>query len=60
MDLTDSAVWFAIALVFIIAVTSKIAIGRTTFDPICNRPCPPLVNSGSLIKLLLTKGPQAI
>ena len=60
MDLTDSAVWFAIALVFIIAVTSKIAIGRTTFDPICNRPCPPLVNSGSLIKLLLTKGPQAM
>ncbi|PUZ55191.1 hypothetical protein GQ55_5G192300 [Panicum hallii var. hallii] len=60
MDLTNSAVWFAIALVFIIAVTAKIAIGRTTFDPICNRPHPPLVNSGSLIKLLLTKGPQAM
>ncbi|CAO2178622.1 unnamed protein product [Urochloa humidicola] len=61
MDLTNSVVWLAVAIVFIIAVTAKIAIGRTMIDPmICNRPFPPVVNSGSLIRLLLTKGPQAM
>lgn len=60
MDPINIVVWFAI-IVLTIAVTAKIAIGKIMFDPICNnRPCPPVVNSGSLLRLLFTKGPQAM
>ncbi|OEL27088.1 Obtusifoliol 14-alpha demethylase [Dichanthelium oligosanthes] len=63
MDLTNSAVWFAIALVFITAVITKIARGRTVADPVCNKSPPPVVSGGSLIWILhtfLTKGMRAM
>lgn len=63
MDLTNSAVWFAIALVSTIAVITKIARARTVVDPVYNKPPPPVVSGGSLIRLLhtyLTKGLRAM
>ncbi|KAF8653472.1 hypothetical protein HU200_062218 [Digitaria exilis] len=63
MDLTNSAVWFAVALVSTTAVITKIARARTVADPVCNKPPPPVVSGGSLIRLLhtfLTKGLRAM
>ncbi|KAK3165187.1 hypothetical protein QOZ80_1AG0030040 [Eleusine coracana subsp. coracana] len=51
MDLTVNAMWFSIALVFIIAAVSKIAIERIMLDPEY-KPRPPVVNSVSLIRLV--------
>ncbi|KAK3161676.1 hypothetical protein QOZ80_1BG0080070 [Eleusine coracana subsp. coracana] len=59
MDLTVNAMWFSIALVFIIAAVSKIAIERIMLDPVY-KPRPPVVNSVSLIRLVLTKGLRAM
>ncbi|OEL33201.1 hypothetical protein BAE44_0005779 [Dichanthelium oligosanthes] len=64
MDITISAMWFVIALVFIITVImTKVARGGTRFHPVCNRPPPPVVNCDSIIGLLhmlCTKGLQAV
>ncbi|WVZ51250.1 hypothetical protein U9M48_002410 [Paspalum notatum var. saurae] len=61
MDMINSAVSFAIALVFTAAVITKIARGRITVDPpSCKAlPPPPVVTGSSIIRLLhtlLTKG----
>ncbi|KAL6841658.1 hypothetical protein ACP4OV_028597 [Aristida adscensionis] len=53
MDLTNtSAVWFALALVFIAAVITKIARQKVMFNPVCNNPRPPVLKGGSIIVLL--------
>ena len=66
MDLTNIAIWVTtVVVIFITAVVTKIIVtGRkATFQPVCNRARPPVVNGASLIKLVhvgLTKGLQAM
>ncbi|KAL6841656.1 hypothetical protein ACP4OV_028595 [Aristida adscensionis] len=56
MDMINYAMWVAIPLVFMTAIVTNIAKGRT---PVCNKPLPPVVNGSSVIAVLhmfLTKG----
>ncbi|VAH40556.1 unnamed protein product [Triticum turgidum subsp. durum] len=61
MDLPIGTVWLVLAIILITAIVTKIANARVTFDPVCTRPPPPVVNNIALIKLLptlCTKGPE--
>ncbi|KAL6654838.1 hypothetical protein ACP70R_008303 [Stipagrostis hirtigluma subsp. patula] len=64
MDMIKYAMWFSIALVFITAIVKKVAKGRTVvFDPVCNKPSPPVVTGFSVIGVLhkfVTNGFQAM
>lgn len=62
MDLTNIATWVTtVVVIFITAIVTKIIVTgrRTTFQEVCSRAHPPVVNGPSLIKLVhvvLTKG----
>ncbi|CAD6267592.1 unnamed protein product [Miscanthus lutarioriparius] len=62
MDLTNIATWVTtVVVIFITAVVTKIIVTgrRATFQAVCSRAHPPVVNGPSLIKLVhvvLTKG----
>uniref|UniRef100_M8BMF7 Obtusifoliol 14-alpha demethylase n=1 Tax=Aegilops tauschii TaxID=37682 RepID=M8BMF7_AEGTA len=61
MDLTIGTMLLVLAIILITAIVIKIANARVTFDPVCTRPPPPVVNSIALLKLLptlCTKGPE--
>lgn len=62
MDLESSDLWLAIAILSIIAALASIARRRFTFNPMCTKSLPPVVNSitllGQLPKLLM-RGIQA-
>ncbi|XP_062197049.1 obtusifoliol 14-alpha demethylase-like [Phragmites australis] len=64
MDMANGAVWFCIALVFVTAVITKVARGRTMDGPACNMPPPPPVVTGisiiGLLHTLVAKGFQTM
>ncbi|OEL33697.1 hypothetical protein BAE44_0005284 [Dichanthelium oligosanthes] len=58
-----TAMWVAIALVFVTAVITKAMRTRIKHDSVCTRPPPPVVKGGSIIGLLhtfFTKGFRAM
>ncbi|KAK3118937.1 hypothetical protein QOZ80_9BG0710950 [Eleusine coracana subsp. coracana] len=62
-DMTNFAIWFAIALAFVAVVILRAAPTRTIPDPKGNRLQPPAVTGGSIIGLLhtlCTKGLRAM
>jgi sterol 14-demethylase len=64
MDVTNGAVWLALAIVLIIGVITKAVIGRNMPAPVCDRLLPPPVaHNGSIVMLLhafLNKGFHAM
>lgn len=52
MEFTSGDVWFAVAVLLIATVATKIAIARAAVDPTCTRPLPPVVKGVALLGLL--------